>query len=36
MDMKITSGFRRISTPRTPMQKRTADRATYQDGDTIA
>ena len=28
IDMKITSGFRRISTPSTPMLKSTADSAT--------
>src|SRR5262249_29043851 len=36
MDMKITSGSRRISTPSTPMLKSTADSATYQNGGIIA
>src|SRR5712692_10050345 len=35
MDMKMTSGLRRISTPSTPMLNSTADSATYQDSGTI-
>src|SRR5262245_21877322 len=35
MDMKMTSGSRRINTPSTPMLKSTAESATYQDAGTI-
>src|SRR6266545_3364119 len=35
MDMKMTSGLRRTSTPRTPMTNSTAESPTYQEVGTI-
>src|SRR6267142_3609053 len=35
MDMKMTSGLRRTRTPRTPITKRTAESATYQEVGTM-